>query len=212
MHPVFEATADEVEASLAVLATMRQLPLEPGLSLYDLEGLYEFREDARPEVGREAYARAEGCIYAYEQAMEQPSEHVALAMYISALEALANPNTSWRKNRSAARFVHFIEQLASSEIDETMSHPNFVQAFGSIASRKKFLEKLYELRSTPLHTGMLRHAVGGFFQTDTMASIRVSLVSGLVRTCFANFLRGPFSSLVGHPRVDPAAGGPFRPD
>lgn len=144
--------------------------------------------------------RVQGALFAYEQAIHQESEYVTIVLLVSALEALSVPNfpkKSWREERVTTRFLRFVRELSSDAVSDVMNHENFSEAFGSITSTRRFLDDLYSSRSEPLHTGFLHHAVrapmgGG-------SPVRVMLVSRLVRAGIVEFLRRPFSSLIGHP-------------
>jgi hypothetical protein len=131
-----------------------------------------------------------------------------MALLVSALEALSVPNASWQQDRVTTRFIRFVQELCPDIVNEIMQHGNFAQAFGPYSNPRRFLNLLYSLRSKPLHTGFVQHhlSVGPGPQVDTQ--IRVMLASGLVRAGIIEFLRRPFSSLIGHPVIAPA--GPDR--
>jgi hypothetical protein len=152
----------------------------------------------------EAFRRAQGAMFAYEQAISQESEYVTLALLVSALEALSVPNAAWQMERVSARFIAFCLQLCPEAIDVVMKHVNFAQAFGGYSSAKRFLRTLYGLRSKPLHTGFLQHRVSHLPAMGGDAGIRVALLSEIVRAAVVAFMRTPFSSLIGHPAVDQA--------
>jgi hypothetical protein len=147
--------------------------------------------------------RVQGALFAYEQAIRQESEYVTIVLLVSALEALSVPNfpkKSWREERVTTRFLRFVQELSPDAVSDVMNHENFAEAFGSIKNPRRFLDDLYSSRSEPLHTGFLQHAVlapmgGG-------SPVRVMLVSRLVRAGIVEFLRRPFSSLIGHPATD----------
>jgi hypothetical protein len=150
----------------------------------------------------ELFRRTLGGLYAYEQALNQVSEYVAIVMLVSAIEALSIPNTRWEGKRKTARFIRFVLDSAPATLDQIIAHNNFPQAFGSRRSQKKFLNEIYNRRSRPLHTGFMQHNVEGFFGGLTGAPMRIALVSGLVRDCISSFITSPFSPLIGHPGVD----------
>jgi hypothetical protein len=167
----------------------------------------DFGQLGRQMRDPELLRRVHGSFYAYEQALLQEGEYVALVMLVSAVEALAVPNVRrWDKERPVARFVEFVKQATPEKLDEIMRSRDFKQVFGNKTSKTSFLQDLYARRSTPLHTGFMQHnvqgALGGFLDEG---GTRVALVSELVRACINSFLHVPFSSLVGHPAVDPKA-------
>jgi hypothetical protein len=123
---------------------------------------------------------------------------------VSALEALTVPNASWQNDRVSARFVDFCLQLCPDAIDTLMRHGNFAQAFGAYRSPRRLLRTLYGLRSKPLHTGFLQHRASALPAMGGDAGIRVMLVSEMVRAAIVTFMKEPFSSLIGHPTVDPS--------
>lgn len=151
----------------------------------------------------EAVRRVQGAIFAYEQAIRQESEYVTLALLVSALEALSVPNASWQTERVTTRFFRFVQELCPDAINEVMLHSNFAQAFGTYQSKRRFIDALYSLRSKPLHTGFLQHRLSALPMMGGDAGIRVALVSEIVRAGIVEFLRRPFSSLVGHPEIAP---------
>ena len=128
---------------------------------------------------------------------------MAIALLVSALEALSVPNATWRKSRLTTRFLRFVPALCPDSVREVMNHENFSEVFGSYTSERRFLDELYSLRSTPLHTGFLQHRLSALPMGGGPAGIRVMLISGLVRAGIVEFLRRPFSSLIGHPVIAP---------
>ena len=170
-----------------------------------VDGVLFYEAIASLAVGsnREALRRIQEALFAYEQAISQASEYVAIVLFVSAIEALAVPNVAWDQDRVTSRFVQFVEQAAfgTGLFSSIMDHSNFRQVFGNISSPKRFLNDLYAARSKPLHTGFVQH--GGFQMSAWEPSMRVALVSDLVRGVIRSFLTAPFSSLVGHPMIAP---------
>jgi hypothetical protein len=152
----------------------------------------------------EAIRRVQGAMYAYEQAMRQESEYVTIALLVSALEALSVPNADWKLARVTTRFFRFVQELCPNALREVMRHDNFAQAFGTYNSERRFLDSLYSLRSQPLHTGFLQHRLSALPMMGGAAGIRIALISQVVRAGIVEFLRRPFSSLIGHPEIAPA--------
>jgi hypothetical protein len=147
--------------------------------------------------------RVQGALFAYEQAIRQESEYVTIVLLVSALEALSVPNfpkKNWRKDRVTTRFLRFVRELSPDDVKNVMNHENFAEAFGSITSSQRFLEDLYSLRSEPLHTGFVQHTVSAPMGGES--PVRVMLVSSFVRAGIVEFLRRPFSSLIGHPATE----------
>jgi hypothetical protein len=196
--PIFPAQDQEQAQAQALLPNAPELPVEG-------EPLWAQLMSLVPGVEQfEAFRRAQGAMFAYEQAISQESEYVTLALLVSALEALSVPNAAWQMERVSARFIAFCLQLCPEAIDVVMKHVNFAQAFGGYSSAKRFLRTLYGLRSKPLHTGFLQHRVSHLPAMGGDAGIRVALLSEIVRAAVVAFMRTPFSSLIGHPAVDQA--------
>lgn len=194
---LFPADEDKVREVTSKLANAPELPVEG-------EPLWAQVWAQAPDVqSTEALRRVQGAMFAYEQAMLQGSEYVTIALLISALEALSVPNASWQQDRVTTRFFRFLKELCPEAIDEVMSHANFAQAFGAYTSKRRFMDAMYSLRSKPLHTGFLQHRLAVLPMADSNAQIRVALISDIVRAGIVEFLRRPFSSLVGHPRMSP---------
>lgn len=104
-------------------------------------------------AGVESFRRAQGAIYAYEQALDQRSEYVTLILLVSSIEALLQPNQPWRLRRLVKRFTAGTAVLAPAALHEVLTHDNVAQAFGSAArNERRLLENLYSRRSRPLHT------------------------------------------------------------
>ena len=199
---VFPAKQEDVAAAQLHLSdpaveyiAAEGIALGPRISEFAASGAGDF----------ELFQRALGGLYAYEQALNQASEYVAIVMLVSAIEALSIPNTGWEGKRKVARFIDFVVSSAPATLNQVIVHNNFPQAFGNRRSQTKFLNEIYSRRSRPLHTGFLQHNVEGFFGDLTGAPMRVALISGLVRDCIASFFAFPFSSLIGHPEADPKA-------
>lgn len=196
MPPMHLKPAEAKAAEDKLRAGVPYLPVDDVLLGPALEGLIT---DNRAE----ALERVKGALYAYEQAIGQPSEYVSIILLVTAIEALAVPNAPWRKNRLTRRFIEATYELIPEAIAEAMRHQNFQEAFGSTRSPKDFLDQLYDSRSRPLHSGLVAQQVFTMGALAAPASARIAIVSELARAALLNFLRRPFSSLYGHPSVDP---------
>jgi len=191
---IFPAKAQEREEA--------ERELEAGaLPEIHLLGLHVWPAIARLLAGREAFDRVLGALLAYEHALTQKSGNASLVFFVTAIEALIVPNTVWSKERVTKRFCEFLVTACPETLREVLAHANFREAFGEIEKPKEFVEKLYQLRSRPIHTGHL-----GMFRDILNAdpdSVRVALVGDVTRDAILAFLRQPFSSLWGHPKLDP---------
>lgn len=186
---VDEITAKLAKASELSVGAAEDSSLWPEVTALPQEEL-GFSEDVQ---------RVQGAMFAYEQAMRQESEYVTITLLVSALEALSVPNTSWQDRSVATRFRKFVKELCPDAVREVINHESFAEAFGTYTSGQRFLRVLYSLRSRPLHTGFLQHAISAPLGGES--PVRVMLVSGLVRAAIVEFLRRPFSSLIGHPDI-----------
>jgi hypothetical protein len=156
----------------------------------------------RHPSGDEALRRVQGALFAYEEALYQDSEYVSLILLVSSMEALLVPNAGFRRHRMTKRFVEGVRQLSADKLSELMEHPNFEAAFPGANTPAKFLDELYESRSSPLHTGFVQRGVSLTSQLGGPGAQRVLIVSDLARTCILSFIENPFSSLFGHPTID----------
>jgi len=179
--------SDQMASSLDIFG----LPLSHCLSLLIHEyPLFESRQ------------RIKGAFFSYEQAIRQESEHVAIVLLVCSIEALTVPPQSWKTRRLTKRFVDFVMSVCPGAVDKAMRHPRFSEAFGPIKSQTRFLEDIYSLRSTPLHTGMTAHVANRPVAMGDDSAHRVMIISELARSCIATFLYSPLCSLVGHPVID----------
>jgi len=93
-----------------------------------------------------------GAMMAYEAGMLQRTNHSTLLFFVSAIEALTEPNLNTAKTqRLSKRFSYFLEEFCSAEATKVMNHANFNQAFGGIKSRKKILPMSYTIFDLNLH-------------------------------------------------------------
>ncbi len=147
--------------------------------------------------------RLVGAMMAYEAGMLQRTDHSTLLFFVSAIEALTVPNLKAAKTqRLSKRFIYFLEEFCSKEMDEVMAHSGFEQAFGRLRSRKKFASELYSLRSQPVHTGRFGNYSGIPMANDQ--SLKVGLVNDVVTGAIATLIKQPVSLLWGHPELDPS--------
>lgn len=147
--------------------------------------------------------RLVGAMMAYEAGMLQRTDHSTLLFFVSAIEALTVPNLkSAKTQRLSKRFCSFLDEFATTAMDEIMAHANFEQAFGRITSRKKFAAELYNLRSQPVHTGHFGNYSGMMMADDQ--SLKVGLVNDVVTGAIAALIKQPVSLLWGHPELDPS--------
>jgi hypothetical protein len=201
-HPgmvlAFPAKQPDVDSALEKLLnpSVGELMVD-GIVLYPR--IEEFSSAEQQFAKLELLRRVQGGLYAYEQALHQESEYVALILLVAAIEALTVPNAGWKQERLAKRFREFVMQAAPAMIAEIMSDGNFGRAFGTYTSQNRFLNDVYNRRSQPLHTGFVQLAISPMIDIGHEGSLRVMLVSGLFRACLRSFLEMPFSSLVGHP-------------
>jgi hypothetical protein len=188
------------------VAPARERLADPSVGEITVDGIVLAQRLTELAPHPELLRRVQGGLYAYEQALLQEGEYVALVMLVSAIEALGVPNVSgWDQRRAVARFINFVQQAAPGPLDEIMAHGNFKEAFGNTTSTTRFLKDLYSRRSRPLHTGFMQHNVQGAlgYFARTSVQMRVAFTSELVRACIKSFMEVPFSSLIGHPGIAP---------
>ncbi|MEZ5528432.1 MAG: HEPN domain-containing protein [Porticoccaceae bacterium] len=155
--------------------------------------------------------RLVGAMMAYEAGMLQRTDHSTLLFFVSAIEALTVPNLkSAKTQRLSKRFCSFLDDFATTAMDEVMAHSNFEQAFGRITNRKKFAAELYNLRSQPVHTGRFGNYSGMMMADDQ--SMKVGLVNDVVTGAIAALIKQPVSLLWGHPELDPSITIKLNPD
>ncbi len=157
----------------------------------------------------EIVSRAINALTAYEHALHQPTDGAATMFFVSAIEALTVPNHRYAHLRVTSRFVKSLLALASPKLDETLKHANFSEAFESGNTRVKtptdLANRIYALRSSPVHTGRF-----GLERDDIFAMkfgegpVRSALLAEIAEAAILEFLRCPFTSLIGHMDFDPA--------
>jgi predicted NUDIX family NTP pyrophosphohydrolase len=153
---------------------------------------------------REFVSRMVNALTAYEHALHQPTGDAATMFFVSAIEALTVPNHGYAHQRVTSRFVKSLLALATPKLEETIQHANFVEAFGPRRTAQRLSERIYALRSTPVHTGQFGLSRDSFLGFSLGASIRAALLAEIAETAVLEFLRCPFTSLIGHMEFDPA--------
>lgn len=181
-------------------------PSIPGL-VRDSVSLDVFGE--LPMRGHEdAVLRVRGALLAYHAALKQTSPDVALMLFVTAIEALISPRHEWGKKRVTARFAKSLLDLCPVAVDALLDHGNIEQAFqytkqgGITRQRRDLLDRIYEARSVPTHTG-LGLSASGMAIMGMPDTVRVALISDLARTAILSYIQSPRSSLIGHPGIDP---------
>jgi hypothetical protein len=111
--------------------------------------------------GQPSLVRVQGALIAYDAALRQEREQVAVILYVVAAECLTNPSQPWKTSRLTSRFIKFFDELMPNELDGIVQHANFEEAFGITRGnssapvlRRKLLDRIYELRSDPVHEGL----------------------------------------------------------
>lgn len=195
---IFPVSPEEEQSNVDILSknNTSQFHID-GIPVWDaVAGMHQ-------EGAYEAFSRLFNSLQAFEQALLQQNDGAAIIFFVTAIEALATPNTKWAQERITKRFIEFLLLTCSDTLDEALAHANFESAFGKINGAKKLVERIYELRSARVHTGKFGETSGGIFGEDTSSQTRVMLVAEIARTAIIRFLFNPTSSLVGHPNMDP---------
>jgi hypothetical protein len=160
--------------------------------------------------GIESFFRARGALLSFHAALEQQSPDVETMLFISSIEALITPFQEWKKDRATKRFIDAINELCPEVVDTLVNHDNVEKAFGfqkattPHSSRKRLLDRIYDIRSLPTHSGIGLKGSSGMAMLADPGSIRVALLSDLARGAILNFLQSPRSSLIGCPSFAPS--------
>jgi hypothetical protein len=172
----------------------------------------DFVDTGLVQHGPEHLARIRASLTAYEAALSQDHADVATILLVTAIEALIAPTASWGRDRVVTRFTRAVTALCPNAVDATLDHQNVEAAFafqkrGALKrQRSELLSRIYELRSSPVHSGL---GVSSSLMTSigSPGSMRVALISDLYRSFLFAFAAAPQSFLTGHPTIDP---GPTR--
>ncbi|WP_069167882.1 hypothetical protein [Nocardia altamirensis] len=157
--------------------------------------------------GLDAALRVRGALLAYHAALKQTTPDVAVMLFVTAIEALIAPRPEWGKDKVTTRFKKSLIDLCPYAVDALLAHDNVEQAFeyrrrgGVNRQRQDLVDRIYEMRSTPTHTGLALSA-SGMAILGTPSSMRVALLSDLARAAVLSFIRAPRSSVIGHPMFD----------
>lgn len=157
--------------------------------------------------GPDAVLRVRGALLAYHAALRQTTPDVAVMLFVTAIEALISPHPEWGKVKVTTRFIKSLIDLCPYAVDALLAHDNVEQAFeyrkrGQVKrQRQDLLDRIYQMRSIPTHTGLALSATGMTI-LGTPSSMRVALLSYLARASILCFIRAPRSSVIGHPMFD----------
>jgi hypothetical protein len=156
----------------------------------------------------ELVSRAVNALTAYEHALHQPTDRAATMFYVAAIEALTVPNHRYAHLRVTSRFTKSLVALAGPKLEETLKHANFSEGFESASNRVRtpadLANRIYGLRSSPVHTGQFGLERSPFFaMVSVEGPIRAALLAEIAEAAFLEFLKCPFSSLIGHMDFDP---------
>jgi hypothetical protein len=180
----------------------------PELSVQGLP-IWSRLSEAASNGAIELVDRVINAVTAYEHALEQPTEGAATVFYVAAMEALTVPNHRYSNQRVTSRFTQSLLALARPKLEETLKHANFAEAFESTKKRVKtpadLANRIYGLRSSPVHTGKFGLERDVFVGMTSMEGpIRAALLGEIAEAAILEFLRCPFTSLIGHMDHDPA--------
>jgi hypothetical protein len=158
--------------------------------------------------GLDGFMRVRGALLSYHAALQQASPDVALMLLVTSLEALIVPRPEWRKDKATKRFIGAIKEQCPDAVDAVVNHDNVEQAFdyrrkgGVEARRRQLLDRVYELRSNPTHSGIGLSGIGMMTIMTEPGNMRMALLSDLARDALLSFLQAPRSSLIGHPMFE----------
>lgn len=158
--------------------------------------------------GEDGMMRVRGAFLSYHLALQQANPDVATMLFVSSLEALIVPRAEWRKEKATKRFIMDIDRLCEPVVESMVNHPNVEEAFaykkkgGPKARHRQLLDRIYELRSVPSHSGISLSGIGMISIFGNQGNMRVALLSDLARGALLSFLQAPRSSLIGHPMFE----------
>ncbi len=152
------------------------------------------------------FSRMQAALLTYEAAVRQESNPVATVLFVAAAESLTVPNAVWKDQKLTKRFVEFLEELITSQLDEVVRHGNFEEAFGIRrgtrtlrALRRELLKRIYASRSGLLHEGLVPSYAGFGIGQSGVEPVRRGLLAEIAEAAIIESLRRPRSSLIGHP-------------
>jgi hypothetical protein len=150
-------------------------------------------------------ARMINALTAYEHAQHQETDGAAVLFYIASIEALTIPNNPFANDRVRSRFKALLRHLVEPKLVETLEHKNFAEAFAGTklpTNPNQLTEHLYGMRSKLVHSGALGLERDLVRLGSMGPPMRVALVAEIAEMAILEFLRAPFSSLIGHPQFD----------
>jgi hypothetical protein len=202
----FGGTASPANDKEARVADEKQLDfINVRALMRDGIALDPFRRLASPG-GLENVMRYRASLTAFDAAMGQNNPDVATILLVSCIEALISPDTDWRNERLTTRFIRAVLDYAPSTVDAILASGNvemtlgFRRRGGLPRQRQELLSHIYDLRSTPVHTG-LDPAGSIFGSRSQIGKMRTALLSLLAERVILAFLVAPRTSLVGHPTI-----------
>jgi len=181
--------------------------MDPSLGTLARSGVALDMETISSLGGLESCNRYRQSLVAFDSATQQTNVDIATILFVTGIESLIYPAGSWGRERVVARFINMVLEYASDAVDEICAHQNTPGAFGltfrggAARRRKDLLERIYDLRSGPVH-GALNPAAGFMGSSgDIHQMMRIALLSDLHRQMILAFLEAPRSSLVGYPAL-----------
>jgi len=154
--------------------------------------------------GLQFFERMRAVFLTFDAAVQQHHNFVASILYVVAAEAITTPYVNWRDSKLTKRFINFFDELIPSELDTIVAHTNFEEAFEirrgtrtSRSLRRKLLDRIYELRSGLVHSGLQPSYQG--FRFSVAEDMRRSLLADFAEGAVLGYLSSPRSSVIGHP-------------
>jgi hypothetical protein len=157
--------------------------------------------------GADAMVRARNALITLHEAQKQTNGDVAVMLYVSAIEALVSPapEHEWYKDQVTARFIDAVLNLCPDAVDAVLNHANAEAALrlkkrgGVKRQRRELVDRIYELRSLPTHTGLSPAPNTGLVSIAGDQSMTVALLSDLSRAALLEYLQGPRCFITGQP-------------
>lgn len=159
--------------------------------------------------GHESFLKLRAALMTFSAALRQERDPVACLLFVISAESLSNPPTSWKLNKITKRFVSFFDDLLSDDIDNLIRMPEVVEAFEisisdppSKNNRRKFLNKVYGIRSNIVHEGV-GFSYSGLINFDSGSEgARREILSRFAEAAILRFIESPRNCIIGHPKYE----------
>ena len=165
--------------------------------------------DLAARGGIEAAIRARSALLSYHAALKQEVADVATMLLVGSMEALLTPPARWDK--VTKRFIVGIQDLCPDAVTEILKRPDLESSLGlrlrggSGRRAKDLLDRIYDLRSIPTHSGLSVTSTTVLTSLAAPETLRVAILADLATEAILRYIQAPRSSIVGHPGIEAAA-------